>query len=365
MSELLKGIENGARRVLLRVLVALFGGGKPGPLPDLRARPYRVLIIRDDGIGDLIVSIEVLRAIAESSPTITMDLVSSPQNAPLARTLPFVNEVIVHKREALHKAVPTWRRLRAGRYDIVVDARVAVRNVNMQTTCLLLATGAPWKVGIVGRGNDFVYTVKIPEENHPHWTDQVLAVAEPFGLKPGDRDWRPKLQLSPAVRADADATWNSIGTGRPRVLVNLSVGHPERWWPPANYAPVLAKVRERLPNAAIMLVGMPPELEPAAKLAEAVGGKAVSLSLQQVIAAVGTADLLISPDTSVTHAASAFPTPTLTLQRQGTAQWSPYKTPGATVFSDDPKRIRDMPASRVVAAVDALITEMGPERGWL
>lgn len=362
--EPLKVIENAARRALLRVLVALFGGGNPGPLPDLRARSYRVLIIRDDGIGDLIVSIEVLRAIAESSPTITMDLVSSPQNAPLAKTLPFVNDVIVHKREALYKALPTWRRLRAARYDIVVDARVAVRNVNMQTTCLLLATGAPWKVGIVGRGNDFVYTVKIPEENHPHWTDQVLAVAEPFGVKPGDRDWRPRLQLSAAARGEANATWDSIG-GKPRVLVNLSVGHPERWWPPANYEPVLAKVRERLPNAAIMLVGMPPELHAAAKIAEKVGGRAVALSLQQVIAVVGTADLLISPDTSVTHAASAFPTPTLTLQRQGTAQWSPYKTPGATVFSDDPRRIRDMPPERVVAAVDALISEMGPQRGWL
>ena len=361
----LKTLENGVRRELLRVLVALFGGGRPGPLPDLRARPYRVLIIRDDGIGDLIVSIEVLRAIAESSPTITMDLVSSPQNAPLARTLPFVNEVIVHKRGFLLKAIPTWRRLRRGRYDIVVDARVAVRNVNMQTTCLLLATGAPWKVGIVGRGNDFVYTVKIPEENHPHWTDQVLAVAEPFGVKPGDRDWRPKLQLSPAMRAEADATWSSVGAGRPRVLVNLSVGHPERWWPPANYAPVLARVRARLPNAAIMLVGMPPELEPAETLAAAVGGRALALSLQQVIAVVGMADLLISPDTSVTHAASAFPTPTLTLQRQGTSQWSPYKTPGRTVFSDDPRKIRDMPPERVVAAVDALISEMGPARGWL
>ena len=53
----LQSIENAARHALLRALVALFGGGAQPPLPNWHERPYRVLVIRDDGIGDLIVSI--------------------------------------------------------------------------------------------------------------------------------------------------------------------------------------------------------------------------------------------------------------------------------------------------------------------
>jgi ADP-heptose:LPS heptosyltransferase len=355
----LKSIENAARRVLLRALVGLFGGRRDMPLPDWRARPYRILFIRDDGIGDFIVSIEIMRAIAESAPTITLDILASPQNAPIARTLPFVNDVIVHKREFLLKGIPTWRRLRRNRYDAVVDGRVAVRNVNMQTTSLLLATGAPWRIGLAGRGNDRVYTVRIPEENLPHWTDQVVALAAPFGVQPDSRDWRPRIPLPPDLRAEVEAVWKTAGAGRPRVLVNLSVGHPERWWPPQRYAPVLQHVRDRLPHAAIMIVGMPKELSTADALARPVGATVVSLSLHQVIAAVASADLLISPDTSVTHAASAFETTTLCLQRKDTGQWSPYKTPGRVVFSDDPKRVAPLPSDRVVAALDSLIDEMG------
>jgi ADP-heptose:LPS heptosyltransferase len=361
----LRALENAARRVFLRGLVGLLGGRAAPPLPDWRARPYRVLFIRDDGIGDFIVSIEIMRAIAESSPTITFDILASPQNAPIARTLPFVNEVIVHRREFLLKAAPTWRLLRGNRYDAVVDGRVAVRNVNMQTTCLLLATGAPWRIGLAGRGNDHVYTVKIPEENLAHWTDQVVALAAPFGVAPNSRDWRPHIPMPAALRAEADATWSAVGTGRPRVLVNLSVGHPERWWPPERYVPVLRRVRERLPNAAIMIVGMPAELATAESLAAPVGARVVARSLHQVMAAVATADLLISPDTSVTHAASAFETTTLCLQRKDTGQWSPYKTHGRVVFSDDPKRVAPLPSERVVAALDALIDEIGHDRGWL
>lgn len=360
---MLKDLENRVRRWLLRVLVRLLGGGSPPPLPDWRARPYRVLFIRDDGIGDFIVSIEVMRAIAEI-PTITLDVLCSPQNAPLARTLPFIDEVIVHRRAFLLRSWPVWRRLRRARYAAVVDGRVAVRNVNMHTSSVLLATAAPWRIGLAGRGNDQVYTVRIPEDSLPHWTDQVVALAGPFGIGPDSRDWRPHIPLSAAAREAAERAWHDVG-GRPRVLVNLSVGHPERWWPPERYRPVLARLRERLPAAAIMLVAMPADLHLADDLAREAGGRAVRLSLLEVIAAVASADLLISPDTSVTHAASAFATPTLTLQRKNTGQWSPYRTPGRAAFSDDPRAIRDMPPERVVQALDDLLADIGAARGWL
>ena len=355
---MLKDLENGVRRVILRGLVAALGRKAP-PLPaSWEDRPYRVLFVRDDGIGDFITSIEIMRAIAERAPGITLDVLASPQNAQVARTLPFVNEVIVHKRGFLLASWKVWQRLRRARYDAVVDGRVAVRNVNMHTTAVLLATRAPWRIGLAGRGNDRVYNVPIPERPLAHWTDQVVALVSPFGIAPDSRDWRPRLPLSDASRAEAESLWARVGPGRPRVLVNLSVGHPERWWPPERYKPVLAVLRERRPDAAIMVVGMPAEMELAEDVARAAGGEAILLTLPQVFGAVATADLLISPDTSVTHAASAFNTPTLTLQRKGTEMWTPYKTAGRVAFSDDPKRIRDMPPERVIAALEPLLAEL-------
>lgn len=353
---MLKAVENAARRVFLRVLVRVLGRPAP-PLPSWDERQYRIVVIRDDGIGDFIVSIEVLRAIADR-PYFTVDLVASPQNAPVARTLPFVRHVIVHKRGFLLRSWRVWRELRRNRYDVAVDARVAVRNVNMHTTCLLLATGAPWRIGLAGRGNDHVYSVKVPEPPTEHWTYQMVALAAPFGVTADSRDWRPRIPLPQSLRAEVESHWAAIGAGRPRVLVNLSVGHPERWWPPERYVPVLAHLRSRLPEATIMVVGMPSEMKLARDVAASAGGQAHLLTLHQVIAAVATADLLISPDTSVTHAASAFRTPTLTLQRKDTGKWSPFRTPGRVAFSDDPRRIREMPPERVIEALDALLADL-------
>lgn len=361
----LSRLEDAWRRALLGFAVRTFGRQPSGTPPDWRARPHRVLFIRNDGIGDLILSIEVMRAIADSSPTITLDVLASPQNAALARTLPFVNEVIVHRRGFLPRAWPVWRLLRSKGYDAVVDGRVAARGVSTQTTALLLATGAPWRIGLGERINDHVYTIRTRPTKTDHWTDYIVALAAPFGVGPESRDWRPRLPVSAPEHAAAERLWGAGGPGRPRVLVNVSAGHHERAWPAEKFEILLRHLRARLPHANIVLASMPTEQTMADALAAAAGGRAERLTLSQLFAMLATADLLISPDTAVTHAASAFRTPTLTLQRKGHGRWSPYGTPGRSVFGDDEKWLRDLPADRAARALDSLLDELGPQRGWL
>lgn len=351
-------IEAAVRSGFSWTLVRLFGGARRLPLPDWRARPYRLLFIRDDGIGDLMVSMELLRAITEAFPTITLDLLCSPSNAAFGRTLPFVNEVIVHKRELLLKAWPTWRRLRANRYDVVIDGRVAIANVNKQTLALMLATRAPWRVGVAGRRNDRVYSVPIRLPAIEHWVDAIVALGQPFGITPESRDWRARLPLPEAHRAAAEGNWNAIGS-RPRVLVNLYSAAADRQWPLERFAPVLEVLRRRLPDAAIVIPTMPGGDAAAERLAASGRATALPLTLPQVTALTATADLVISPDTAITVIASAFQVPILTLMRKDTARWIPYRTGGRVVYSDDPRSLTGLPVERVIAALDHTLADMG------
>ena len=366
-TRILGSIEFAARSAFSWTLLTLFGGKRYMPIPDWSARPYKVLFIRDDGIGDLIVSIEILRAIAESSPTITLDLLCSPANAPIGRSLPFVNEVIVHRRQSLLKAIPTWRKLRRNRYDVVIDGRVAIRNVNKQTTTLMLATGAPWRIGITGRTNDRIYSVPIPPQQPVHWVDNFVTLASPFGVKLGDRDWRAKLPLTDAARAEAEALWAQVKgpQARPRVIVNLYSASADRQWPVDRFGPVLKRIRERLPQAAIALPTMPAGDPDAERLAAGAGARAMPLTLAQVTAFTAAADLVVSPDTAITVIASAFEVPVLALMRKDTHQWVPYKVAGHVAWSDDPRSLMGLPTARVVSAVDTVVDQLGRERGWV
>ena len=351
----LPSIEAAVRSAFSWTLVRLFGGPARMRIPDWKARPYRILFIRDDGIGDLMVSMELLRAIAETAPKFTLDLLCSTSNAAFGRTLPFVNEVIVHKRGFLLKAWPTWRRLRRNKYDVVIDGRVAIRNVNKQTLCLMLSTGAPWRIGIAGRRNDRVYSVPIHLPEIRHWIDAIVALGQPFGISGESRDWRARLPLTDAERRKGDETWTHVGSGRPRILVNLYSAGPERQWPIAQFEEMLLRVRERLPGAAIIIPTMPGGDAASERIAAATLSAALPLNLAEVTAVVATADLVVSPDTAITVIASAFQVPILALMRKDTEQWVPYRNAGAVAFSDDPRSLNRLPTERVLATFDRLM----------
>src|ERR1051325_9039330 len=220
------------RDLFVGALVRIFGAGR-GPVPTMewRGRPFRVLFIRNDAIGDVIVSMEVMRAIAEASPDIVFDVLGTRQNQKILRTLPFVHDILLHERTFLLRAWPLWKELRARRYDAVIDGRVHPPGVSLHTACLLLSTGAPWRIGIGGRRNDDVYTVKIDVPHMSHWTDYLIALAKPFGIDADSRDWRPRLPVAREDREHVEREWERGGTGRPRVLVNTSVRDPRRSWP--------------------------------------------------------------------------------------------------------------------------------------
>lgn len=363
MPKRLPSIEAGVRSAFSWMLVRLLGGERHADVPDWTHRPYRILFIRDDGIGDLIVSMELLRAIKEASPTFTLDLLASPQNAALARTLPFLDEVIVHERQFLLKAWPTWRRLRQNRYDVVVDGRVAIGNVNKQTLCLMLSTAARWRIGVAGRRNDRVYNVPIFVDHVDHWVHAYVALGRPFGITRDSRDWRARLPLPDSDRAAAESAWNDAG-GRPRILVNPYSASIDRTWPPERFRPVLARARERLPEAAIIIPTLPRGDADSERLARETGARALPLAFAQVTALTATADLVISPDTAITCIASAFTVPVLAVMRKNTEPWVPYRVDGKVVFSHDPRTIRNVPPQPVIDALDDVIDDLGVRRNW-
>ena len=101
-------------------------------------------------------------------------------------------------------------------------------------------------------------------------------------------------------------------------------------------------------------MGMPHDQASGEALAQVADASFLAIDLADAVAMVATADLLISPDTAITHAASAFQTPTLTILRRGFEKLVPYRTPGRNVFSDHDQHVHALPAERVIAAFEQL-----------
>ncbi len=83
----------------------------------------------------------------------------------------------------------------------------------------------------------------------------------------------------------------------------------------------------------IVVIGLPSEWESVKTVAAAVRGEATKTpELRDALALVATSDLVFTPDTSISHAASAFNKPAVVLLRGDCWQYAPWDIAGEVVF---------------------------------
>jgi ADP-heptose:LPS heptosyltransferase len=298
-------------------------------------------------------------------PNINVDVLTTPANEPALEHLAFVRDVVLHERGKGPGLLALARRLEAGRYDVVIDGLVWRPSVSTYTSKLMLASRARWRIGSAGRPNDFMYNVPVtPPATRwgEHHVDHLARLAAPFGIGP-DVDCRPEIALTTSECAGAEWRWDAVPGSGARVLVNISAGHAERRWSDDRFAQLLVHLRRRVPNARVAVIALATERASAERLAALVHGVALTPTVRELFALVASADLVVTPDTAVSHIASAFVRPTLTLLRRRAEYhiWIPYRTPGRNIFGDDAETLEGLPVERVIAGLDDLLEEWLPE----
>ena len=349
------------KRLLMRAVSAWLARSSRASSDVPPQRWRRVLFLRHDRIGDMILSTGVIHAIARSSPTLRVDVLASPINAPVLEHDTVAHAIIFDKRRPWN--IPRLlRQLRRARYDAVIDCMVTAPSLT--TLLLMLASGAPWRIGVAGRGLDAAITHPVPPYPRArHMVQHLSALSSAFGATAPEGGWRPELELSSDERARAERVWVSSGHGTPRVLVNVSAGTASRRWPDERYVQVLRHVQAAMPDAQLRVVSSPAERSRAEHIARGANATPTSTPrLRDAIALVATADLVITPDTSIAHAASALGTPAVAMYRPGSVEaWGLYGTEGVNVLADGD--LDSLPVERVLPAIDRMLRAIADEPG--
>jgi ADP-heptose:LPS heptosyltransferase len=355
-----KFAEFANRRFLIRALSLAMRRRRSAPAWSVR--PHDVLFLRPDRVGDMIVSTGLLRAIATSHPTIRLHVLATPGNAGVLEHNPHVASVVVLPRP---KRPWSWvsfvRTARRARYDAVIDCKVISPSLTL--LLLMLASGARERIGVGGRANDAVYSVPVPAADlHAHNIEQLGALAAAFGVDVATFDWRPEIFVHAAERDAAERLWrlaegevNAVDRGALRLLVNVSAGKARCCWPPERYIAVLRAALARRPTLRVLVIGVARDGDALRRIADATGCATARPALRDTFALVESADLLLTPDTGLVHAASAFRTPVVTMCPRGVGgYWGPYRTLSRTVSSAE-RTLDALPAAPVVAALDELL----------
>ena len=355
----LKRLELWWRALWIRILVRLMRRPSASePRPDWGSRPFRVLFLRHDRAGDMVVSTGVMRGIARSHATITLDVLASPANAAIIRDADYVHEIVVFNKKKLGDYLPALLRLRRARYDAVVDCMVTAPSVT--TLLLILASGARYRVGIAGRGNDAAFNVTVPAETRAdaHMVDLLAALAAAFDAPLDAAERHPVLSVTDDERRRADAAWSSP-SDEFRALINISAGTAERDWSDERYIAVMKHLQARRPDVVLRLISSPQDASRAERIASEGGGEYVPTpSIRDAFALIATADFVFTPDTSIAHAASAFRIPTVAIYVRGKSErWGLYGTVGENVQHPEPT-FDTLDAGHATAAIDRVLASL-------
>lgn len=357
----LQDIERGWRVLWMRAIAGMLPGARTTAPPPWRDRTYRVLFVRYERIGDMIMSTGMIRALAQSQPTVQLDVLTAPACAPVLAHNPHVRKVLTLDRRSWQDYLRLMGEVRDQHYDVIVDGRINNPRVFTSTPLIMLASGAPYRIGVGGGNNDLVYNVRVtPYDRSVPYIEGSKPLSIPFGVDPTRVEWRPEIWLSDGERADAEGVWIQAGAaaGGTRLLVNLSASEPKRRWPDGKFTAALRHIRSRFKGIHIVVIGLPAEWESVRTVAEDVEALAVQTPrLRQALALVGTSDAVFTPDTSISHAASAFTRPSLVLLKRDHHPYAPYQTPGEIVFWDG-ERIEPLPYEQVAAALERVLRDV-------
>ncbi len=374
-----RGLERRLKVLTIRVLRRLM---RPAPSqlpPDWRARPHRILYLRYDRIGDMVLATGIFAAIRAAQPTVTVDVLASIGNAAVLDGNPDVGTVYrINKAHPWTFLITLWR-VRRVHYDAVVDGIVMA--ASLTSMLLMWASGAQHRIGIGDRGNAFALTLPLERlAGAVHHVEHSASLLAAFEQKPrpgshaapeapiGSPPWRPRLFPSAEELAEAQARWRfAEGRGamsRPgggRLLVNVSAGAPCRYWPEGRLVEAIRWVRSCFPQVILLLVGVVQDWRRMQRIGAHAGVLAARTPrYRQMMALVATCDFAFTPDTSVTHIASAFGKPMVGLFERGKGGLcGPYGT-ASYVVSAPAHTLASLASTPVLQALEMLLSRPVP-----
>jgi ADP-heptose:LPS heptosyltransferase len=333
-------VERAWRRSWMRAIGALSAGAPVAQAPDWDARPWSVLYARSQGIGDVILATGVFRAIAQSHSTIALDVLTARKAAPVLENNPHVRRVLVTDRR-LHDSAAVASEVRRSRYDVIIDGKITRGASFIRGPALTMLAQAPYRIGVGGGNHHLVYNICVPryDRRSTHMVEGSASLAAPFGIDVGSTSFQPEIFLTCEERSWAEHAWATAARDAradgSRWLVNLSAGEAVRRWPDERWIALVAHLRKRCPCDTVAVMAVDAERESVQRVALATGAIAMSAPrLRDALALVGTSERVITSNTSITHAASAFRVPTVLLLERGEDQWGSWGTPSEVAYWD-------------------------------
>jgi ADP-heptose:LPS heptosyltransferase len=277
--------------------------------------PTRILILRLERIGDLLMTLPALADLQTFAPAAEIDLVVGSWNQDLARAIDPVKRVMCLDAEWLAREgrglsvfslIEASRRWHSIRYDLAINFEPDIRG-----NLMLVASGAAWTAGYRSGGGGPLLDLALDYDPRAHTSDNARRLVAAIFHSAVPTEVLPTLIVPSEAHDNASRLLRNAAP--PIVGVHVSGGRAIKQWPPERFA----EVARRLVGssaATIVLTGSAVdrpmvEIIKSALPAQHVVDLAGHLDLLTLAAVVERLDMLVTGDTGPMHLAVAVGTP--------------------------------------------------------
>lgn len=299
----------------------------------------RVLAVRLDTLGDVLMTTPALRALKEGGRHVT--LLTSPQGEAVARLVPEIDEVLVYDAPWMKATGPRGGRspdlacietLRAGRFDAAVVFTVYSQNP-LPSAMLAYLADIPLRLAHC-RENPYQLLTDWVKEREPeggirHEVRRQLDLVASVGCLPSHE--RLSLRPPPQARRAVDARLRALGLAHAGNWIALHPGAsaPSRRYPPEFFARAVRELS--LLGIRTVFTGGPDEVDLVEGIRAEAGVESLTLAgqlpLPELAALIERAPLLLSNNTGPAHVAAAVGTPVVDLYALTNPQHTPWAVP--------------------------------------
>ncbi|MBC8145268.1 MAG: glycosyltransferase family 9 protein, partial [bacterium] len=364
-------LESINRRVMYAVLRGVLRNREvASPIDATNVRS--VLILRHDAIGDMVVTTAAIDLLKRRIPGVAVDVIASTRNAGVIRNDPRVRGVHIY-RKGVSEIVRLSRELRGNNYDIIF---AFVLSKTTEAGLLANAIGGQRAIKVAVRNDDRAhlystfFNLQVSAPRFTRSMAEILAgvVADSFGWSLQQSDVRMSLHLSDAHRAHA-RRFHDAQPQLPFVAVNISSGNDYRKWSFERNEAFVRAVLARHPELRVVVVSSPDDYDEACRLIPLDSARVAIAPMTQdildVAAILEGALIVVSPDTSIIHIASAIGAPALTLYSQIAShytEWMPFGVPFEAVITMGKVPIDSLEVAVVMEAFESLYVKVGGVR---
>ena len=309
----------------------------------------RILVVRTDRLGDVLLSTPVARALRQKFPQAYISMLVSPYTKDVLDGNPNIDEIITFDKDAKH-AQGLWatlkfvRRLKKKRFDLAV-----VLHPTMRMHALVFLAGIPRRLGYDHKFG-FLLTDRIKhtkQQGQKHESEYALDLVRYLGIEPIEKNLFMPLKEASEAWAEGLFSQEQIRDNDKLLVIHPAASCHSRIWPPERYAQVADQLAGQYGFKVIIVSGSK-DTQNAKEVIKYMRTKALNLagktSISQLASLLKRSQLFISTDSGPMHVASALGIPVITIfgrSQSGLSpqRWGPlgvkskilHKTAGCTV----------------------------------